>query len=482
MFLKKYVSYGITLLLMLTSATIYGQQAKDITFTTNSPEAMKLFLEGLDLMDNFRYAEAAAPLEKAVKADPDFAIAYDFWGATAPTTDERLKRFRKAFELAPKASEAERLIILSDKALFENKPDSAEANLRKVVELLPDGKRAHYILAMFLNGQQKYPEAEKEYNKAISLDPNFAPAYNNLAYFLSTLDRYPEAIKALQKYVELKPLEPNPHDSMGEIYLWMGDYDNSFKEYSNALKLDPNFVSSLAGLGHNYVFKGEFDNARGKYNEMLAHAHNVSDTIMAYYWKTVSYVHEKNYDAAIGVLNDELGFAQARNDIYLIPDIHFNLATVYSEKGDFDKALDDVAVDRKLAMNPGIDSVSQKGYLRGCLLMETDILARQGKIDLASAKVAEFQKSIQEINNPALTRNNHGAAGIVAFYQKDYSTAINELKQSDPSDQYCKYYLGLSYDMSGQKDQAKKIFSEIAKYNRNGLDYAIVRPAALAKM
>jgi tetratricopeptide (TPR) repeat protein len=482
MFRKKYIVPGMILLLMLASAAAYGQQTKDIIYTTNSPEAMKAILEGIDLMDNFRYSEAAVPLEKAIRADPNFAIAYDLWGATAPTTEEALKRYNKAFELAPKASEPERLLILSDKALFDNKPDVAEANLRKIVELLPDGKRAHYALALFLQGQQKYPEAEMEYNKVITLDPNFAAVYNNFAYYLSTLERYPEAIKALQKYAELKPLEPNPHDSMGEIYLWMGDYDNSMKEYSNSLILNPDFVASIAGLGHNLVLKGEFDKARLKYAEMRIHAHNVGDTNTASYWETVSYLYEKEHDAAIAVLSQQADFAKVRNDIYLETTIHDEIAIIYREKGDLDKAIGEVALERLLAMNPAIDSSTRQGILRGCLLLEGGIFARQGKPGQAMEKLSEYLKAIEGLNDPSLMRNYNTGIGIAAYFNKDYQSAVDHLEQGDQLNQYNKYYLGLAYEMTGQQDQAKKIFAEIARYNRNSMTYAIVRPAASTKM
>ena len=272
------IPWLVTMIILSMAASGLGQSADDITFTTQSPEALQYFLSGLDLTDNFRYADAAVMFEKAVKADPDFAIAYDYWAATATSTEDYLTRLNKAIELAPKASEPERLTILADQALNDNKPELARENFRKLVELFPNGKRAHLYYASFLGGRQEYADAEKEYNRAISIDPGFAVAYNQLSYLLAYMGKYPEAIKALQKYAELRPQEPNPHDSMGEIYLWMGDYDNSMKEYGNALKIDPNFTPSIVGIGHNLVFKGEFENARAKYNEMPAHAKSVGDT------------------------------------------------------------------------------------------------------------------------------------------------------------------------------------------------------------
>ncbi len=72
--------------------------------------------------------------------------------------------------------------------------------------------------------------------------------------------------------------------------------------------------------------------------------------------------------------------------------------------------------------------------------------------------------------------------GVAAYWQKDYQTAISELLKGSPLDQYNRYYLALSYEKSGRGEEAKALFSEIAKFNRNSLFYAFVRPAAVAKL
>jgi len=472
----------VAMIILLVAASSFGQNADDITFTTQSPEALRYFLSGLDLTDNFRYADAAVMFEKAVKADPEFAIAYDYWAATATSTEDYLTRLNKAVELAPKASESERLAILADQAMNDNKPELARENYRKLVALFPNGKRAHLFYASFLGGRQEYADAEREYNKAISIDPGFAVAYNQLSYLLAYMEKYPEAIKALQKYAELKPEEPNPHDSMGEIYLWMGDYDNSMKEYGNSLKIDPNFTPSIAGLGHNLVFKGEYANGRAKYNEILAHAKSVGDTTGQFYWTAVSYLHEKNLDKAIETFKDELSFVKARNDIYSEISINGTLGYIYMEKGDFDNAMKQVAVVRELAAGPQITSNMNKSYLRNCIVREANILAHQGKNDEAKAKLAEYLNAIEPKDDLNQMQNYHALAGLLAYYRKDYPTAISELKQGVPDEPYYKYYLGLSYEKAGQKEPASKTFAELASYNRNGMEYSMVRPEAIAKI
>ena len=203
--------------------SVCGQQPKDITFTTKSPEAKSIFLGGLEKFEMMDFDGARKLFKQAVELDPEFAMGYYFWAFSATTTTAFEERLARAVELAGNVTEPERLLISSAQAGNDDNAALARERLEQLVALLPEGKRARASLGNFHFGQQEWSLAEAEYRRVIEIDPSFAPVYNQLGYLLSNLGRYPEAIEALRKYSELKPEDPNPHDSMGEIYLWSGD-------------------------------------------------------------------------------------------------------------------------------------------------------------------------------------------------------------------------------------------------------------------
>ncbi|MCP4580156.1 MAG: tetratricopeptide repeat protein [candidate division Zixibacteria bacterium] len=456
-----------------------GQKSTDISFTTQSPEARGYFMAGLELDDAFQDEEAGRFYEKAIKADPEFAMAYYYWSNLAYTTEEYAHRINKAIELLPKVTEPEKMIIMRAKALFEDEVYLAREYSEKLVKLLPECKRAHYLHGNFYYGRQEWDSAEREYRKTIELDASFTLAYNQLGYVYSNLSNYPEAIKSLQKYSELRPDDPNPHDSMGEIYLWMGDHENSVRSFSQALKLDPNFITARAGLGHNYAFIGEYEKALEEYDKIYEFAESVADTNSAYLWKAICYLHEERFSDAIMTLRDRLKFNQARDDIYAEARTRGHLSAIYIEKSDYKRAMKEIEMKRELAMNTQFQGTLRDQYLRDCAYTEALILCHQKKPELAQVKLTEYEKSARVSNNPNAIKTFHELKGIIDFWKKDYVAAIDELKQADSQSQYAKYYLGLSYSQNDDQATADKIFKEIAGYNRNGLNYAFVRPRVI---
>ncbi|MBK7632745.1 MAG: hypothetical protein IPJ23_19075 [Ignavibacteriales bacterium] len=50
--------------------------SKEITITTNSDDALKLFIEGRDMSEKLKFPQAAVMFDKAIALDKDFAMAY----------------------------------------------------------------------------------------------------------------------------------------------------------------------------------------------------------------------------------------------------------------------------------------------------------------------------------------------------------------------------------------------------------------------
>jgi len=241
-------------------------------------------------------------------------------------------------------------------------------------------------------------------------------------------------------------------------------------------------VVSRAGIGHNYVFMGEFDKAMASYDGIFEYAETVADTNTGFFWKAVSYVHEDKHDKAVETLRQQHDFAKAHDNIYLQATILGQIGVIYRERGNFRKALDATRQVRQIAGSSEIEPGVREGYLRGCAFTEAVVSARQLKPDAAVSKIEEFGVSAEASGNLVVMKNLHTLTGVAAYWNKDYETAISELLRGNPQDQYNRYYLALSYEKSGQKDQAKEIFSQIANYNRNNLFYALVRPAAMERL
>lgn len=456
--------------------------AQDIPATTSSDAARRHYEKGIENVDYFLIPQAKAEFQKAVEADPEFGVAYYNLYTLANSPDEGQGYLAKAMAQLEKVTEPERLLILSAKAVNDNNAEAALTDLKQLATLLPNGKRAHYLLANFLYGLQQWDESEKAYLRSAEIDPAYAAPYNNLAYIYSNQGKYQDAIKALKKYAELRPTDANPLDSMGEIYLWMGDYDNSIKGYTGALKLDPQYTPSYAGLGHNYTYTGKFDKAREQYNLIRSNARNLADSNTAFFWVAVSYMHEGKQADAASTLLQQLEFCRLHNNIQMQAVIHGQLGRVYFLAEQYDKALAEVELERQLAMDPQFQPGGRSVAIMDGLFTETMIRAKTGKKEQADAKAAEFNKCAEETGNPLAIKNIHTLNGIKAYWAKDYKTALSELEQGNPLNPESNYYLGLTQLSLGNKAEAKKIFTEISKFNQNSLIYGMYRRVAVEKL
>ncbi len=365
-----------SVLMLLTALIFVSQsliaQAQDFNFTCKTPEALKYLQQGIEKNDAFAFNEANALFEKAIKADPECAIAYYFSSLTSTNNEAFLKKLNKAVELSVNASEPEHVLILAQKNATDGRADLARGHFDQLIGFLPESPRAHYYYGGFLYGMGDWANAEKQLRKSTEINPDYALAFNMLAYTLSNQGKYQEAIDALKRYAELRPNEANPHDSMGEIYLWMDDHNNSIGAYAKSLEKDPKFTLSLLGIGHNYLFMGDFEKARQHYDKYMAQAQSVADTNTAYYWKATSYSHEKKYTKSIVVLKEQLKFARAHKDIYTEIGIHGLMAEIYREIGDLDNALREARKEHSMAQKPEIDKGLGRWIYSRCGLHGSD--------------------------------------------------------------------------------------------------------------
>ncbi len=235
--------------------------------TTNSPEAYRAYLEGLELSNKFYSLEAASAFSKAVELDSTFAMAY-FRLAHAQLTSGYLKSaynsFQKAIILADNASECERLQILATNYVFQNKLNEAIEILEEVLKNYPHEYIPYILFINIYNLKLLQPvKAIEKLLYGIKKNPTDKLLLNSLAYSYATLNKRSEAFNTIKKYISLAPAEPNPYDTQGDLYVWFKNYDSSIISYQKSLSLRKDFASAeklgcFAVLNKNYNDASEY--------------------------------------------------------------------------------------------------------------------------------------------------------------------------------------------------------------------------------
>jgi tetratricopeptide (TPR) repeat protein len=451
-----------------------------VPLTTKSAEVRKLYERGLALSDQLRAHDARQVFQEAAVKDPEFAMVHYQLALNSPSAKEFRAHLDQAVALADKASEGERLLILSLQAGADANPSKSFEYAREVAAKYPDDPRAHTTLGnSYFFGRQDYERARDELQKAIDVDPDFSPAYNMLGYSQRFLGNYPEAEAAFKKYIQLVPNDPNPYDSYAELLMKTGRFDESIAQYRKALSIDPHFMGSYFGIAGDLLFQNKHDQAIAETRKMERGARNDGDRRFAMFARTVVYVDQGKTDQAIAEMQGqyELGArigdtAAMAGDLVQMGDVLLNAGRVDEAGKRYEQALSlqeksgassEVKEDAKLAHHYDLGRVA---------LAKNDVKT-------ARAEAATYLSGAEAKQNPARIRQAHELAGMIAIKAKQFDQAIRELEQANQQDPYVLHGLALAYQGKGDQSKAAEHFKQAAEmYTLPTLNYAFIRGKA----
>ena len=486
-------SPSIVGLILCIAATTACNQAKDtatasadtgkIPITTKSAEAKKEFLLGRDFSEKLQAQDSWEHFTKAVSADPDFATAELALANNAPTAKEFFDHLDKAVALADKASDSEKLLILSAQAAANGDVIKQKKYLDKLITANPNDERAHFTIGAYYFGQQDYVKAIEHYKKATELAPNYSPAYNILGYAYRQQSNYASAEQAFQKYIELIPNDPNPYDSYGELLLKMGRFDDSIAQYRKALSIDPHFVPSHFGIAADLMYLNKSDEAQAELAKMADAARNDGELRTAYFGMAVVASDTGKLDKAVQAMDKEYAVAEKKNDVASMAADLQAKGNIQSEMGKYDVAVQ--TFDKSLQMIQS-SNLSKEIKDNAELLHHFNMTAVAiGKKDFASAKshAEKYHTGAEVSKNPAQLKLAHELDGRIALAQKNYDKAISELEQANQQDPRNLLRLSEAYKAKGDSANAKDFCAKAADFNSlPALNYAFIRVKAQKAM
>jgi tetratricopeptide (TPR) repeat protein len=456
--------------------------AKEITITTNSNDALKLFLEGRDMSEKLKFPQAAVMFDKAIALDKDFAMAYLYRANSGGGYKIVRENLTKAEELLNKVSDGEKHLILYNKSLYDGDAVKQKQELDSLLLLYPDDKRVQNLAGIYYYGLQDYPNALKHFDKAVAIDNKYASSYNMLGYVYMGMKNFSQAEEPFKKYIELIPNEANPYDSYAEYLLMQGRYDESIKQYEKALEIDPEYITAMIGVGNNYVFKGEFNKARTYYQQYYDKALNINQKFAALWWKAVSYVYENNFSEAIKILEERSKLALDNDAPNYVINGNIYSGLIMIENGnitegekyfnnafDFTKAADiDNATRKTFEIYNGLDKCHLK-------ILKKDFDGAEK--DLEAIKVdAEKRQDPNEIKYLNLIY------GILQYNKGNFGLALEYFNKADKESPYTWYWEANAQEKAGNTQEAKKIYEKIASSNINSMELALVRNKAIMKL
>ncbi|HEY6931689.1 MAG TPA: tetratricopeptide repeat protein, partial [Thermoanaerobaculia bacterium] len=448
-----------------------------IPVTTASAEAKAEFLQGRDMYEKSLDTDARAHFQKAVSLDPNFAWAELALANTAPTRGEFFDHLHKALVLAgaDKASNGEKLLILANEALATANPEKQRDYLERLVAAYPSDERAHFYLAGYYFGQQKYAPAIEHYKKATELATNYSNAYNLLGYAYRQSGDYASSEKAFQKYIELLPKDPNPYDSYAELLLKMGRFDDSIVQYRKALEIDPTFLNAYQGLSMGLLYSGKPGEAEKELAKSLKAARSAGETRQTLFARTIVHIDEGQTSKALSDLDEQYALGEKTKDVPAMAFDRGLKGLLYAESGKADAARKEYDAGLKLVRESDLpQQVKDDQELVYHYNMCRVALARKDFVG-ARKEANIFRLGAEASKNPATVRNAHELDGTIALAERDYDRAIVELLQADQQNPQDLFRLCQAYGGKGDTAKAGELCKKAADFNSvPDVNYALV--------
>lgn len=280
--------------LKLSKGGQQAQEKKDYTAAVQKLGAADWFKEGYALAESRKYRDAISFYNKAIDADPTYAIAYTARGwAYYQLRDYplALKDTNRSLDLRPNSPFA--LANRSNTLWAMRQYDKALADINRAIELKPDYSRAYEVRSLIYVYMNNNVNAIEDGNKAIELNPNNACAYLNRGNAYRNAGRYEEALKDFQKTIDINPANPDVYGGRGYAYFLLKQYGDALRDINKALELNENPVTSLfspvkvlylRGLVYNQL--KDYEGAIRDFSKVIEFEKNNAG---AYYNRSLSY-------------------------------------------------------------------------------------------------------------------------------------------------------------------------------------------------
>jgi tetratricopeptide (TPR) repeat protein len=191
-----------------------------------------------------QFAQAHAEIDKQIAAngeDKKVLPALHYLNSDVFTSEKNLAsaeaELKKSIEIDDSylpAYSAFAAILIS-----QNKTDEAIEQYQKVVAKKPDSA-VYTLIAMLYDSKQSFDEAEKHYRKALDLNPDNPIAINNLSWNIAATEKgnLDEALTLMQNLSTKNPTVAGFHDTLGWVYFKKGLYAPAVESLKKATAID----------------------------------------------------------------------------------------------------------------------------------------------------------------------------------------------------------------------------------------------------
>ena len=213
---------------------------------TNSFEALKLYVDGVQQINRANWTEAIKHFEASVRIDTNFALAYHQLGTAQAWlgSEDAKKSYAKARDLADKLTERERFLINLDMTAVL-KGAKGKQVLEEFLVRYPNEKYVWYHFGELLN-HNYWPRASIDaFLRAIKLDPYFLLAYIHPIDVYINTGQTDKARSLISQAHTLDSLNSAIQFMEAFLYYAEDNYEESAKNFREVIRLQGSDSTNL---------------------------------------------------------------------------------------------------------------------------------------------------------------------------------------------------------------------------------------------
>jgi tetratricopeptide (TPR) repeat protein len=247
---------------------LFGACRHEPLLTSNSPEDIRLYQDGLAQYEKFYYSEALATFQSATAADSSFAMAWTRLAIVQQAVRNEVQARRcieRALRVSSEATQREQLFVRMWYHRLNFDSQGAAASADSLVKLFPAEKEAYLFRGSIFEQEKNYDAAIRWYQKAVQADTGYALAVMTLGYAYSAVGEQEKAIAMMQRYISLEPGEPDPRASYADLLMRAGRYGDALAQYQQSLRIKQDYWYSIREIGRIYAIQGRLRAAESQY-------------------------------------------------------------------------------------------------------------------------------------------------------------------------------------------------------------------------
>lgn len=291
-----------------------------------------------------------------------------------------------------------------------------------------------------------------------------------------------QALESFKQANKLLPDERMVYMMLGQLNRQKGNFTEAIAVFEAANKIDASLPRATTFIGDCYLLTDNYEKARTYYKQVVAKVDPDASPGGPFFGQIWADLYEGKPDPALKTLDEFMDRYNRNGSAQGLPPVWIwnHKARINLEFGRLNEALRCYEIGYKSVPPSQIDSTQKLVWLGRMHHGRARTLAKMGKYDEAWKIAEEVKKMIEDGGEQGkqYVPAYHYLAGYIKLEKGDYAAAIEHLKQTDLNDPFHKVLLARAHMKAGNKDEALKLYGEIAKTTTSGIERALSYPEA----